>query len=206
MNYAAFKTFLQTFLWRDTDTVLIAAMDNLILMANAGLSRKLKVQDAMTTVTLTAATDVDLTQHASWPADFRGISTMYIDGETELYFIAPADFRRRSEKPTITCLQDYYTKSGSGVYLPFLPTAGADVVMTYYASVPDYAAADASWVADKYLDLYVYAVLKEAGRFLRDDDRIADWTQTYTALLAEAIEDDTRDRYPSDIPLHMRGS
>ena len=45
MNYTEFKTHLLTFLWKANDADLVASLDNLIIMANAELGRKLTISE-----------------------------------------------------------------------------------------------------------------------------------------------------------------
>ena len=72
MNYAAFKTHLADFLWKANDADLIAALDNLVIMANAELNRKtagMKRREVTVTITMVA-------NEYTLPADLKYVDSI----------------------------------------------------------------------------------------------------------------------------------
>jgi hypothetical protein len=205
MLYSEFKTFLATFLWRDGDIVLLAAMDSLIRMAEAGLQRDLKVQDATGTVSLVF---VDSVTPIALPLDYRTPDVLLGPGGDYTY-VTPGQFwgltaaggasGAPAEVGTFSIIgRDLYVSAFPAVQAP------ADLRLVYYRMIPSYQATDASWVADLHLDLLTYATLMHAGRFVRDDDRVPGWTEAYGAALASAIAEDVPNRYAKGAPLRIR--
>ena len=62
------------------------------------------------------------------------------------------------------------------------------LILDYTSQVPDYQAADASWLEDRYFDLYVAAVMKHAAIFTREDERLPVLTAQFEAALTSANE------------------
>lgn len=79
-----------------------------------------------------------------------------------------------------------------------------NVNLDYVRKMPDFAATDTSWLADYYLNVYVYSVLKQCAPFLREDERIATWMNTLTEALMAANDDSAFNKtrgVPAPMPL-----
>lgn len=62
------------------------------------------------------------------------------------------------------------------------------VVCDYRTTVPRFKDADSSWLADEYLDLYTYSVLRQTAPFLREDERLQVWQAMHDEALASALD------------------
>jgi len=189
MNYSEFKTYLQDFLWKPSDAKLIANLDNLIRMANAELDRIFKVEDRHASAQLALdANDVAL------PSDYHSIISVESDDSSvhirDFAYVEPEEIvsiRRRSDN---TGWAPYYSiKHKTLLFSGPFATAPTTAVVHYYAKVPDFATNDASWVEQDYLDIYTYAVLKQAGAFLREDERVPLWESNLGTSVAQAVDD-----------------
>jgi hypothetical protein len=192
MTYAEFKAFVTTFLWRDGDTVLTNNLDNLIKMANAELNRVFKVEDRTITAT-TPVTD----NTATVPSDYREMRSLSLTDVGPMTYLTPLEFSRqdvinagRQRLPIFTVSNDLILLSGD-----FSPENPGEMTMVYYANIPDFAVTDTSWVADDYLDVYAYCVLKQSAPFLREDDRLQVWTSAYGAALQSALDENAARKY-----------
>ncbi len=188
MNYAEFKEFLTTFLWKKGDAVLINSLDTLITMAEHELNTTSLIDD-ISIVTTLKITNLDM----PLPAGFKSAHGVSYNG-TEFVEISPKKIidLRRSHEGDFTW-ESVYAISGTTLMLVG-PTEinlnnDIDLDIHYEAKVPHFKDTDTSWLADKYLNLYAYAVLKHSGPFLREDERIAIWENAYVAALAAAEED-----------------
>jgi len=203
--YAEFKAYVSSFLWREGDAVLLAALDPLIRMAEAGLQRDLKVQDGQATALLTF---VDSATPILLPDDYRSPDRLLGPGG-DYEYKTPGQFWGDTTAgggvgtPAQT---GTFTIIARNLYISGYPSAmtPAEVRLVYYRSVPGFAVTDASWIADLHLDLFTYATLQHAGRFVRDDDRVPGWVEGYTAALASAIGEDTINRTARGAPLRIR--
>lgn len=189
MDYASFKEYLTTFLWKAGDSILIANLDNLIKMANHELDRVLKVERRHSGAPLTInALDVDV------PTDYHSIRSLECD-DTSLNikrfdYVEPSRLIHMRRQTLNHYWLPYYSIRGrklmfSGPYTD----APTTVLLEYNTKVPDFFTEDASWVADEYLDIYVYAVLKQSAGFLREDERIATWQQLFADGINTAVDD-----------------
>lgn len=193
MDYAGFKAFLTTFLWRDGDTVLTANLDSLITMANAELNRVFKVEDRATTAVL-SVTDVVL----ELPGDYREMRSLSIADLGPCEYLSPLEFARqdmwnrsRQRLPIFTLQNGDVKLSGN-----FTADSPVDATLVYYANIPDFAVTNTSWVADNYLDVYAYCALKHSAPFLREDDRLQTWASLYSDALDKAMTENAARKYP----------
>lgn len=184
MNYAEFKDHLIVFLWKVNDAQLIARLDSLITMADAELSRKLQVEKRHTQASLL----VDALDFPA-PADYHAVRTLTDSLIGELSYTSPAQLlHMRAAIPTImaphySIVDKTFMFSG-----PFVATPRT-VIIDYRRTIPDYQTTDTSWLADEFLDLYTYTVLKHSAPFLREDSRIATWAGLAVDALESAIDD-----------------
>ena len=194
MNYADFKSYLARFLWREGDTAFESDLPNLITMGEARLSRDLRIQPMAVTKTAELAAD-----SLVLPSDYLEMRTI-TSGTTPapMQYVSPYE-RERIKLSSSTSFQGIYTIAGNAILFvgPMSPTdtTPRTVTMTYYAKIPDFAATNTSWLADNYLDLYTYAVLRHTSSYLRDDERVALWKNEYDETLQSVIDSESRKRY-----------
>lgn len=182
MDYAGFKNHLTAFLWKPNDAVLSANLDNLIGMANAVLNRDLKTQERQASAQLTLdSLEVDL------PADYFSIRSVECDDTTlpirDFSYVQPSEITSLRRQGRTSSWQPYYSIVGTQLVVCGPIASPTTVTVQYTAAVPDYQTADASWVADNYLDLYTYATLMHAALFIREDERVSLWTEMYSRAL-----------------------
>lgn len=206
MDFAAFKAFLASFLWRDGDAVLLAALDSLIRMAEASLQRDLKVQDGQETVPLLF---LDSGTPITLPSDYRSPDRLLGPGG-DYDYVTPGQFWASTlaggAQVSAPAEAGTFTIIGRALYISGYPsvTAPAEVRLVYYRSIPSFQATDASWLADLHLDLFGYTTLSHAGRFVRDDDRVPGWKEAADLALASALEEDQLNRYARGAPQKIR--
>lgn len=194
MNYSQFKAYIARFVWRNGDTVFEADLDNMIGMAHARLNRDLRIQKMVVTAQapLTADTLV-------LPSDYNEMRTITSDSQpAPMQYVSPYE-RERIKLLNASTFQPIYTIAGNAIYFVGPMSATDDpprlITMTYYAKVPDFAADDTSWMADEYLDLYTYAVLRHTPAYLKDDERVVLWKNEYDETLASVKDAEAGRRY-----------
>ena len=187
MDYAAFKTHVLTTLWKQNDADLTASMDNLILMANSELGRKLTLSKREETIDLSVGSESSLL-----PADFDQMITLSYSGGT----LANCTAAKMAEDRLITGVapgdaghyrvrENYLELAGD-----FSATDPTTFTMVYRTKIPDFKVTDVSYLTEDYLDLYTYAVAKHCAPFLREDERLALWKDMYREALDSVLEDD----------------
>lgn len=71
------------------------------------------------------------------------------------------------------------------------PAPAADTLyhLDYYGAVrPLQGNTDTNWISNYHADLYLYGALNEAAVYLKDDARLAQWSQVFGARLASLVE------------------
>lgn len=199
MTYQQFKDYLARFVWRDGDTAFEADLDNLIAMGEARLNRDLRLRIMETTTTVSATERlVDL------PDDY--LELRRVSGPRgALHFVTPQEAASEATGAAFPQLVGTYTIEGRKLALhgPQSVTEPIGLVLVYYARVPDFKTDDTSWLADLYLDLYTYAVLRHTASYLRDDERVALWQNEYATTLESVMQDELKARYAGS-PLTVR--
>tara|TARA_R110000851_G_scaffold325604_1_gene493719 strand:- start:32426 stop:33100 length:675 start_codon:yes stop_codon:yes gene_type:complete len=199
MTYTEFKTFLVDTLWRQNDTDLSNNLDKFITIAENELSRSLTIQQREAAVVIAPTT-----QDYTLPADFKQI--MSVSNMNTALQIGTGPMMATTLSNIITTREAtnssyvspmYYAKRGSStstLYLsgPFSVANPGMFNLQYRAGVPDFAADDASWLEDEYLDLYMYTVFKHVAIFLREDERMQTYAAYAQAALDLAIDEDLR--------------
>jgi hypothetical protein len=194
MNYADFKAYLARFLLRNGDTVFEADLDNIINMGHARLNRDLRIQ-RMVVVASTALTS----DMIGLPSNYLEMRTITSDSPpAPMQYVSPFE-RERIKLINASTFQPVYTITGDAIFFVG-PMSASDnparsVILTYYSKIPDFAATNTSWLADDYLDLYTYAVLRHTPTYLKEDERVALWKNEYDETLASVINAEAGRRY-----------
>lgn len=217
LDYSTFKSYILNFLWRENDTQLANTLDVLIQQANDELDvmtrdwqRRLK-----TVVIAPESQDFDLSTNV---ADFQAVKSL-TNNTDDTYFQSSAKtfihttpghiYTLRAQNPGGPILPYYGVDRDDGTLYarfvaPFSASAPGDLTMVYRIAIPNYASADASWLEDEYLNLYLYTVLKHCAMFLREDERV----QTYTQLQADSFlladSDDKHNLQYGGSPMQMK--
>lgn len=215
-TYAQFKTYVMKYLWRENSTDLSTHFDSIVEQSNDELDKRTKdwQRRNKTLVIAPETQDYDLTANVTDLEAVRSVS----NNTADTYFAStpktfrstlPSDiYRMRAENPGGPVMPYYALDNDDGnKYLrlvgPFSATDPGDLTLLYYRSIPDYAAADASWLEDEHLNLYLYTVAKHIAMFEREDERV----MLYKGLADEAFElaeiDDKHNQQFGGSPLEM---
>ena len=194
-TYAEFKEYLRTFLWKTGDTVLLSSLDQLIVLAETELNRKLDVNGRESTIAWTITYDdtnvVTLPEDAqhiialvSQDYEYSRVSSSQIgvelaansaNRERPFYTIVGRDVQfGHVFKSTGNLEFPKYTLTYRRKYLPFKPVTGDGY----------------SELEDLYLDLFTYTVLKHTAPWLREDERVALWSSLAQDALNSVVEED----------------
>lgn len=197
MNYTEFKDHLITFLWKDGDQQLINSLDNLIAMADAELRTTLRVSDRETSTIITTS---DL--QTLLPPDYHSMRGVAAADPTlnlkEFTYMSPAALTAQYSISNTNFWRPHYSLQDKFLIL-LGPTTGdpeneIELLINYKQGVPDFKLADTSWVADEFLNVYTYGVLKHSGMFLREDERLPNWVMLAEDGVSKAVEDSEHNR------------
>lgn len=210
-TYSEFKDYVLDFCWRKNDVDLVANLDKIIRMADNELNRKLNVQRRELALTIAPETE-----DYALPADFRQVKSLTNLQTTRAARTTPmrvtsfAEIQRLRAVTLSRYVEPYYyvqrgpTQNTLFLVGPFSAENPGSLSLLYRTNVPDYQTADSSWVEQDYLDLYVYAVLKQVGVWLREDERIQQYAGLMMDALDSALEEDLHEVEFGGSPLDMK--
>lgn len=209
MNYADFKTYLRTFLWKQNDADLATAMDSLIRMADGELNRVLDIQRRQKTALISPRSEDYVL-----PSDFRhmvSVNNLADTSESTFRTTTLMDiYRMRQRTSSNHVMPLYATDQGVGsqkllrLVGPFSADAPGSLVLVYRANVPDFSAMNESWLEQDFLDLYTYTVLSHTAPFLREDERLPVWQTMKADAINSAIQEDRHNVTHGGSPMQMQ--
>jgi hypothetical protein len=199
MTFVEFQDYLITHLWKQGDTVVIANLPTLIRTANHELNRKFKVEDRNR---MADAQAIDY--RVALPSDYRSMVALSSHRRGGMTYVS--QHRYAGLLPNARSYEQFYTLANGELRVLGEPSASApfDLTMAYYANIPDFQTEGYSWVAEKYLDVYLYCTLKHSAPFLREDERITMWAAMYDDALNSALEENAHDVKYGGSPLQMQ--
>lgn len=187
-TFAGLKATIADYLNRDDLTTIIPSF---ISIAEAKFNRKLRVRQM-----ITRAEGQIETAFFAYPADWLSIKEFQLNTNpiTKLEYVTETYANElRSNQYISTGKPLFYTIVGS--QLEFIPTPDAtySAELTYYAKIPALSDSNTSnWLLLYAPDLYLYGALIEATPYLKDDERLATWSQLYTNSLGDIEVADQR--------------
>lgn len=193
MTYEEFKDFILTSSWRVNDTDLIAALDNLIRLAESKLNQDLRVVAGEAGATIYPKTD-----DVVFPEDCSLPLELYCQMAGQLKQTSISDiFSFRTTRPT--AYMPLYAVSNNVMYLTG-PRAQVDpdsrprLSIVYQRKVPSFKEAGHSWVEENHFDLYFHSVMENVFYFLKEEERVSIHAQAYLSRLESTLELDAKYR------------
>lgn len=188
MNYKELKDFLVTHLWKQGDQIVIDALDQLIILAEAELNRILRVEGRLVQIIPQV-----IDGRFELPDDCQVVRHVTMLDKGPMTYLSPFEFSERYSLGRETGL--YYTTHGNILNVggkPPLPTNM--LVIWYYKKIPNYYLNQEDennfWVVN-YPDVFLYTILKHSAPFLREDERLAVWSALGNAAIEGALDENT---------------
>ena len=191
-SYSSLKTAVQT--WNPHSDIP-AVVDDLLDLAEARLSRELRCSRMVTTQTGTISTGGAT---LALPTDLLEVVEMRVGGGTT---------ERTLERRPLVDFQARYLSHTSGTTEAFAidgdtfrfgPATASDLAYTlrYYQRLPALSTTvTTNWLLDEAPDLYLFACLCEAERFLRNPEGVAYMEAQYQQARDAIIGSDRRRRW-----------
>lgn len=152
-----------------------------------------------------SATAVLSGETLAFPTDFLSLRSMFIDGnpDTELDFV-PYSSLRTLYPTTATGIPQVYTEADGAFYFAPVPSGDYTVHMVYWQQIPALSDSQTTnWLLTAHPDLYLYASLIHAAKYIRDDAEMAGNTVLAERYLAELAKEGTK-RAAGGSPLAIR--
>lgn len=166
----------------------------LIQLAEARMNQELRVRQMQATDTGTTTAD---TAEINLPYDFLElVDVRIVTSATYVLERRPlADLLARNLGLT-SGLPCAFAISGAQLVLGPTPASEYDYTITYYQKIPALSDGQPSnWVIDDAPNLYLFASLCEAERFLLNSEGVAWWDSQYVAARNAVVQMDRRARF-----------
>jgi len=187
-TFAGLKATIADYLNRDDLTAIIPSF---ITIAEAKFNRKLRTRQMVK-----RANGQIETAFFAYPSDWLQAKEFQLNTNpiVRLQFVTEAyGDELKSNRYVSTGQPVYYTITGT--QLEFIPTPDStySAELTYYAKIPALSDSNTSnWLLAYAPDLYLYGALLEAAPYLKDDERLAVWSQMYINSLGDIEVADQR--------------
>jgi hypothetical protein len=187
-TFAGLKATIADYLNRDDLTAIIPSF---ITIAEAKFNRKLRTRQM-----IKRAEGQIESAFFAYPADWLQAKEFQLNTNpiVRLQFVTEAYGDELKANRYVSIGQPaYYTITGT--QLEFIPTPDStySAELTYYAKIPALSDSNTSnWLLAYAPDLYLYGALLEAAPYLKDDERLAVWSQMYVNSLGDIEVADQR--------------
>jgi len=188
---------------------LSAEIPSFIALAEAKFNRALKCVEMDQRATAVIDTNSNEPQFLSLPSDYqsmRRVRVSNITGKPRLFFL-PSDLldEKRFAAQDTPGRPRYFTIFGSELELFPTPDAAYTLEMVYRRLVPPLALNASNWLLTNHPDAYLYGTLMEAEPYMKNDQRIATWSQGLLAAI-DAINSASNDAAFNAGPLAVQVS
>jgi hypothetical protein len=188
-TYTSLKTSIANWMARDD---LTSYLDDFIDIAESRVANRLRLSAQETDLSLTVAAG---SVSASLPSDYLELRSLYRDGspQTPMEYLTPEQLNNKSNDSRAPRL---FTIQGTKVVLAGPTDAQYTLKGTYYAQ---FAALDGSntstWLTTNAPQVMLYACLRAAAEFIRDDAAAQKWNDLYEQAVKELEDRDQAGRY-----------
>jgi len=187
--------------WLDR-TDLTSAIVDYIALAEADLSRVLRVRDMLKRATATL--DDRYTDLPDNCAEIQNIQLNEVDSgrDRRLDVMSPEqlDDWRRVYAYTAG-IPEKYAVIGDAIEVAPTPATGYTAEISYYERIPVLSGSNTTnWLLTKHPDLYLFGALMQSAPYLRDDERIPVWVGGYDRVLASIRMDEDRAVFSGSTP------
>ena len=187
-TFAGLKATIADYLNRDD---LTAVIPSFITIAEAKFNRKLRTRQMVK-----RANGQIETAFFAYPSDWLQAKEFQLNTNpiVRLQFVTEAyGDELKSNRYVSTGQPAYYTITGTQLEFIPAPDATYSAELTYYAKIPALSDSNTSnWLLAYAPDLYLYGALLEAAPYLKDDERLAVWSQMYINSLGDIEVADQR--------------
>jgi hypothetical protein len=187
-TFAGLKATIADYLNRDDLTAIIPSF---ITIAEAKFNRKLRTRQM-----IKRANGQIETAFFAYPADWLQAKEFQLNTNpiVRLQFVTEAYGDELKANRYVSIGQPaYYTITGTQLEFIPAPDSTYSAELTYYAKIPALSDANTSnWLLAYAPDLYLYGALLEAAPYLKDDERLAVWSQMYINSLGDIEVADQR--------------
>lgn len=194
-TYADLQDQIYRYLIRDTSDLVVtpAQVQNYIVLAEAELSRILKIRLLQETGTLTLVASQN---YVSLPTGFRSVLDLNFDARpTDISYLTPKELRRKYSGYTGRPYE--YTIIGSRIYFGPTPTSVETLTLDYYKKITALSDdATTNDILSTYPDVYLFAALKSAFIQIGDQEKLENVAANLVSILKQINDEDMIAKVP----------
>lgn len=172
-------------------TDLAALLPDFVTLAEARISRDLRLRKQITTTTAVTTAAV---QAVTLPADWLEFENVSVQGspEQQLTYVPIEHLDSRFPSGGYSGRPVFYTIEGDSLLLGPIPDTEYTLNIVYYARFPSLLTASVNWLMTSHPNIYLFATLIEAMFFTQNTEQLQLFTQRYEAELAQLQNVDDR--------------
>ena len=208
-TYAALQTSVANWLQR---TDLVPAIPDFITLAEAQMNRRL-LKDGPVRQMLTRLAVSITDEFLSVPADFMGAKAFSLTdsiGTVSFDFAEPDQIENlkaqyNGQYPTTLVSPSVFTVTGG--QFQFWPWSSANAApysaeLSYWQRIPALTdVATSNWVLANHPDAYLYGALLQSAPYLKEDERISVWANSFATILSDIVEADKIQRHAPNLAI-----
>ena len=169
---------------------LTALMPDFVTLAEARISRDLRLRQQITSTTLAATAGV---QTVAIPADWLEFEnlTVVASPDRQLVYVPVEHMDSRYDSMDVG-IPVVYTIEGSSILLAPKPDAAYPLSVFYYARFPSIITNSTNWLLTNHPSIYLFSCLIEVFSYLQNSDEIAGFTARYSSEFDRLQNQDDR--------------
>ena len=184
-------------------TDLAALVPDFVTMAEARISRDLRLRKQITNTTIsTVAGTQSITIPTNW-LEFENVSVNSSPAR-QLTYVSIEQLDSKFPTNGYAGIPAVYTIEGDSVLFGPTPDAVYSIDMSYYARFDSIITSSTNWLLTNHPSIYLFAVLIEAMSYIRDPEQLATYTNRYYEGVKQLQDQDDRATH-SGSSLRVRG-
>jgi hypothetical protein len=186
-NYADLQASVAAWAHR---TDLVAIIPDFVTMAEARISRDLRIRKQITSSTLVTVAN---TQSVALPTDWLEFENVSVatSPSVQLTYV-PVEHIDANFSSSYTDTPSCFTIEGDNILFAPTPDAAYNITAIYYARFPSLITNSTNWLMTNHPNIYLFACLIEVYSYLRNADAAQLYLQRYQSELAQLQNVDDR--------------
>jgi len=174
-SYAQLVASVSTWAHR---TDLEAIYPNFVALAEARISRDMRLRKQIVTTTLSALTGV---QSVSLPSDWLELENVSVNTVpvNNLIYVTVEQLGNRFPVGGVNGVPVNYTIEGDNLLLGPAPSSNMTISLIYYAKFPSLLDSGSNWLMTTHPSIYLFAVLMEVMQYTQNPEQLAIYMQRY---------------------------
>ena len=187
-SYAQLVASVSTWAHR---TDLEAMYPDLVALAEARISRDMRLRQQIVSTSLAIATGV---QTVGLPIDWLELENLSVNTvpATNLIYVTVEQLDNRFPAGGVNGVPVNYTIEGGNLLLGPAPSSDMAINLIYYAKFPSLLDSGSNWLMTTHPSIYLFAVLMEVMQYTQNSEQLAIYTQRYQTESLQLQNQDDR--------------